>query len=1006
MGLLGLVLACCLARSVDGATPNDPENVLPASGPAPATTAARYGSLDPPALNYDVISVDYNGVLMPPSRSPLYVDLAQLRITRYGAREGAPAFPVAMTQSSDGTLWVASLNGLARFDGVKFDKSPGELLPSPTLRSILAGTGNDLWIGYTFGGVSHLDGSTVVNYPLTDFPTGSVIQLARTSEMVVYAMTSTGVARLVDDHWKRISSAEGYPGQSARWIGTYAGSFWIQDGDGAYQLTAGTGRFRRVGDRIPESPSVPIPFRLLSASASDYSMQEKFVDPSGAAWVRTDKGVERYRWLTENGGWRKTTPEKLLSDSDGTSSAPLLTDREGNVWIPMGGGLIQATPTKFTPIKLPDAAMRVVFGPGEAGDMWFGGVHPGVVHASGTFESRPELGSYVGCITRGRDGAVWAVSDTGVRALKGAVAQLFSSDTAKEWGKNCQSIVISERHGVWVSIARDGIYRLQSNQWVAAASGLGLPPGPAIRLFEDEKNRMWLAYPRSQLAMLEGGHVTLWTEKQNLNVGNVLVVYANTDAVWAGGDTGVSRILNGRFVQLTGSGGENFRSCSGLLQRPNGELWLNTGSGVFRIPADEIRKASVDPSYAVTFERYGDRDGIATPATPLRPGPTLQQARDGTLWFSGENSLASIHPERILRNLVKPVVAIRTLTAETGAYAPGRPIEFRPYTRALSIAYTSAALTAPDRIRFRYRLEGADNEWHDVGTRRTAYFTNLDPGEYRFTVEATNEDGVRSATPAVVDFKIRPAVHQTWWFQAICGAAGIALGWWMLRLQLRRSTARVRVLLNERHAERERIARDLHDTLLQDFQGLSLHLQAWSASPDVPEPLRSQLLRAAKATVASLKAGRDKIQLLREDAAPALSLEQAIVRAANHVLDGCEVSFDMKVEGTPRMMTAAAHEETLAIVRECIRNSATHGRASSIRVLARFARSGLVVSIADDGSGFTAAPTVEDVEPGHWGIIGMIERAKLIGARFTVTPGQDGTTAELRIPSTRAFARI
>jgi signal transduction histidine kinase len=314
--------------------------------------------------------------------------------------------------------------------------------------------------------------------------------------------------------------------------------------------------------------------------------------------------------------------------------------------------------------------------------------------------------------------------------------------------------------------------------------------------------------------------------------------------------------------------------------------------------------------------------------------------------------------------------------------------------------------TSPDRVSFRYRLLGDDGHWQDVGNRRTAYFTNLDPGSYRFEVSATNEDGVEAHAVAKVEFRIRPALYQTWWFKVICtfviGAACLLLG----RLQLKRSTRKVRVLIDERHAERERIARDLHDTLLQDFQGISLHLQAWSGNPDVPADVREQVARTAVSAVESLKRGREKILFLRSGDGEQLPLIEAIERVAKNILEAGSTQFELHAERVPRILTDAAYEETVAIVRECLRNGANHASATQIEVRIRFGRRSLTVTVADNGSGIANPAASQSGVGEHWGLVGISERARLIGARFHLRSSpMGGSAAVLDVPARRAYAK-
>lgn len=1008
--IVRLATLCVLLLPLGGARAATEPAAALAKQTAPTRTgelslAARYGAVEPHEGPLDSIFIQMAGPSAAPERSPLYVNVSQLRLTRYTAREGAPSVIYGLSQTADGTLWISSSTGLWRFDGTEFDSKVGDSLPDPTIHTVFAGKHGELWLGFTFGGVGRLDRGAFTAYPEASFPSGSVKEFAAGNGGSLYALSTTGVAQLSGMTWRTLTAADGYPGQAPRWIGNYGGKVWIVDNEGVYGRLSPGAPFQQTPGGIPEVGDSPVPYRVLSSSGNDYLQQHKLVDSSGAVWFSTSTGFKRYRWLVNTSPWQRTAPEQV---SEGFIDSPglMMADREGNIWLATARDLLEYTPTKFTPQELPVGTTWPVFAIAPDNTLWLGGEKPGAVRPGRSFEAVPQLGDHVGCIGFDDMGNMWTVATDAVRRISGDAIGHYPAQANEEWGRNCQGIAISPKLGVWISVAKAGIFQLSDGKWVSPGATRGLPKGAAVRVVNDDQGRIWLTYPKDRIAVLDGDRTTIFTGSDGLAVGNVLGLYVHGETVWAAGDVGIARLVRDRFIPLKGADGQAFRGTSGIVETPGGELWLNSVSGVYRIGKDELRRAAENPGYEVVSEHFDDRDGVRSQASQLRPGPSVRLGPDGTLWVAGQTSLSSIHPDHILRNRVAPEVSIRNVIAGTTTYTALSNLELPIHTRAVSIRYTAAMLTSPDRVAFRYRLTGSDGEWHNVGQRRTAYFTNLDPGTYRFEVTAANEDGVPASRPAFIDFSIRPAFYQTWWFTALSVLGLIVLCLVLLRVHLQRSTNKVRVLLNERQSERDRIARDLHDTLLQDFQGISLHLQAWTENPQVPDSVREQISRTASHAVTSLKYGRQIILLLRGETGKQISFIDAIEACASHSVVGTPTSFAMSVAGAPRPLTVAAQEEVLAIVRECVRNGVTHASATSVKVHVRYRRFSLVVTVADDGRGFASSDRLDQTSNDRWGLVGMLERARLIGARLTLTRAREGgTIARLKIPSWRAYAK-
>ncbi len=388
---------------------------------------------------------------------------------------------------------------------------------------------------------------------------------------------------------------------------------------------------------------------------------------------------------------------------------------------------------------------------------------------------------------------------------------------------------------------------------------------------------------------------------------------------------------------------------------------------------------------------------------------TAVEATDGRLWFATDNGLARIDPARIPKNPVPPPVSIRSITADSRTYEPAGPLELPQGIASLRIDYTALSLSIPERVRFRYRLEGLDEQWRDAGTRRVAFYTNPGPGRYRFRVVASNDDGVWNETGAAVAFSIAPAFYQTIWFVLFCFAAAGCIAWAGYQRHVRQVTARLDMQFQERLSERTRIARELHDTLLQSLQGLMLHFQrARNLLPSSPdESIRSLDLALDRADRALIE-GRDAIQEIRAPSAELADLPEVIRALGNELVNAngaeTQATFDVVVEGTPKRLRPGPRDEIYGIAREALRNAFRHARASRIEAEITYGDRLLRMRIRDNGQGIDSTVLAQGGLAGHWGLVGMRERAKRIGVRLEIWSREGaGTEVEVSAPWSIAY---
>ena len=504
------------------------------------------------------------------------------------------------------------------------------------------------------------------------------------------------------------------------------------------------------------------------------------------------------------------------------------------------------------------------------------------------------------------------------------------------------------------------------------------------------------------MAAIEGNHVTTFSRDSGLQVGNVETIHAGPLHVLVGGELGIARLDASRFRSIHASRMPVLNGVSGIVETAHGDVWVHGTHGVSFIPAAELTRALDRAEYVPAYELFDFRDGLPGVAQQ-GPVPSALPGRHGRLWLATNHGVAWIDPASIRRNRLIPPVIVQSITAGDMSYEPVAQLKLPQRTTSLRIDYTALSLMVPERVRFRYRLTGADDDWQDPGPRRQAFYTNLGPGPHRFQVIASNNDGVWNERGATIDFDIAPTFYQTGWFLGLCIATAVGLVWLALMWRIRQVAARIEDRLKARNAERERIARDLHDTLLQNTQAMILSFQAEAEHIPAGEPLRQRMESVLDRADQSLAEARDVVQELRTPD-DGVQLPDSLAAAWKEFAQEPKPEFSLVVEDEPRALHSIVREESYRIAREALSNAIRHARATSIEVQVSYGDHHFVLRVRDNGVGVDPSVLEKGAHTGHWGITGMRERAQNMGARFSLwsRPGS-GTEVELSVPASIAY---
>jgi signal transduction histidine kinase len=643
----------------------------------------------------------------------------------------------------------------------------------------------------------------------------------------------------------------------------------------------------------------------------------------------------------------------------------------------------------------------------DLGGLWItNGVDAVVRYQDGTM-SPPIIKQKVESLLRVADGTVWF---GGRKALWRERQGHVESVAPPGPDQDTQALAEDKSGGLWISTL-GGVFRLKDGVWTPNGGLAALPPGrAAITIVRDRRDRLWFSYTGGSVAVVDGQQVRTYGVADGLQIGNVMANHPGRIDHWFGGEFGLARLGGERFYSVQSVPQLPLDGITGIVETTNGDLWLNGRPGIVHIAAAELQRSRLDPAYRVRGETLGAFDGVVGSGWTLRPLPTAIEAADGKLWFATTGGIYGIDPVKRVRNLVPPAVLIRALTVAGHTSEPVSGLALPVYTTAVRFDYIGLSLTAAEKVRYRYRLDGVDTDWRELTAARQALITNLRPGHYTFRVIAANNDGVWNESGAALAFVIPPAFVQTGWFIVLCVAGGAAAVWALVRLRVRQVRRRLEERMGDRLIERTRISRELHDSLLQGFQGLMFRLQAVrQLLLQRPGEAASLLDSAMQVGDQAIGEGRDAVQNLRSSSFDDRDLATSLSALGTELGAGMDPpaipQYRVVVEGRPCELTAVVRDEAYRIAREAVSNAYHHARAGHIETEIAFGDAGLSVRVRDDGIGTDPAILVRGQRAGHWGLPGMRERSESIGAQLKVWSERNaGTEVELHIPAATAYA--
>jgi signal transduction histidine kinase len=696
--------------------------------------------------------------------------------------------------------------------------------------------------------------------------------------------------------------------------------------------------------------------------------------------------------------------------TDATVTA-ILEDREGNIWAGTNVGLDCFRKGNLAPFVSPIPLVQTMLSARDGGRMSiFSGdriIDTGQADQS-TISTVPELKLYA---YRDPKGVVWWSGNGYASRVQAGHIVRIPPKTAKAPFRLFPLLTEDFDGVVWGAVQYEGIFYLKDDVWRRLATSPEIAQSDPTAAFTDGTGRVWFGFGSGgALVVIEKNTLRVVTPNGQSPVGHVVTsIQGRGHHLWIGGAKLVYFDGNS-FHEVIPFDSDAFNVC-GIEEISDGSLWLCENRGVIHIPAPEVRKFLTNFSARVHYELYDSADGLPGSFHDATARTREVEGTDGRLWFVATKGVAWLDPAAVSRNLLPPPVAIRFVDADGKQYKAGNDLEFPPRVANLRIAYTALSLSVPSRVRFRYKLEGIDRDWQDPGTRREAFYTRPGPGKYLFRVIACNNDGVWNDAGTSLAFLILPAYYQTIWFQIVCLSAGLVLLWALYQLRVRHLQRQYAIGLEARVNERTRIARELHDTLLQTFSASLLRFQSVSKMlPARPEEAKQRVENAIEQASAAIAEGRDAVHQLRIGGLASGDLAEPIKSFLSELIGSTErqnpPEVRVHVEGAPRDLSPTVRDEVYRIATEALRNALRYASATAIEVDIRYSDRHLRLRVRDNGIGMESSVLESGRLPGHWGLHGMRERAHLLGANLELwSQVNSGTEVELTVPAAKAYLK-
>ncbi len=971
------------------------------------------------------------------------IALGQYRFDSWTTDNGLPQNSInAITQTRDGYLWLATLNGLARFDGVHFtvfDRSNSKTMASNRCTALLEDADGTLWVGTEDSGLMRYQAgrfSRVLD--VGDLPHYRIFALQRESDGGILISTTGGQVTWREGH--KVTQ----PADLRRFIGS-SGTQWLLRNTEAQRIPPG---------QSSQTLRLPYPSPLSLQQLMNLRL---FEDRRGDLWIGApDWGIAR---IGSDGG------SIHFSEKDGIpkieSFEAIANDADGAVWfVSRRQGAVcfqQGRFSVYTPTEgLPSLFISALFKDRE-GTLWMGTTNRGLVRVSRRFISVYSVSDglvdpNVHPIMQDRGGRVWIGTADGLSVFHDGH---FTNYKKQNWlqRKSVQSLYVQslyedDQGRIWIGLAR-GLLRFESNRfvdetelvgnltvpaicrdragamWFGTQNGLfksdgvtiehftterGLPHNDVKVIHEDRHGALWVG-TYGGLVQFRDGKLAVYTERDGLAGNRVRSIYEDDEGVlWIGTyDDGLSRFKDGRFVSFKIENGLYNNGVFQILEDAHGYFWMSSNRGIHRVAKQQLNEFAAARIAKLESFAYGKQDGMLTIECNGGRQPGGYKTRDGRLWFPTQDGVVVIDPDAVPFNPSPPPVHIESVVLDRADVPFQNGVMVRPAQANLEINYTGLSFIHADQVRFKYKLIGQDKDWIEAGTRRVAYYPYLPPGSYTFMVIAANSDGVWNTQGQSLTVTVLPPFYRTWWFLAlsllgIVGVVTAAIGYRLNQLHRKNEDQRAfsRQLIDSQEAERKRIAAELHDSLGQSLLIIKNRAYLGAAQPDDARNAQEQLHEISEASADAIHQVREIAYYLRPSQLDRLGLTSSLEEMLEQVAGSASLLFDVTLAPLDGFFAPEEEINFYRIVQECLNNIVKHSRATAAEISVRCEAGFVKLTIRDNGQGFSPQanpPSAHNPRSGGFGLTGIAERVRMLGGKHTIqsAPGQ-GTTVQIQIP--------
>jgi signal transduction histidine kinase/ligand-binding sensor domain-containing protein len=967
---------------------------------------------------------------------------AQFRLDSWTTDNGLPQNSVyGITQTRDGYLWLATADGLVRFDGLRFtvfDQSNSEGLKSNRFINLYQDVEGSLWAGTEDGGLTRYRDGKFTSFTTADgLPDNYVARVQDDPEGGLLIMTFNGWAKYRDGRFSAYPFAGNFLSyqihlgpSGSRWIFDKAGLRQSKNGqETKYPVTLRQGQqintlfedrdgalwVSFVGSEVLRAKDGAVTYYTVKDGLPAVRLMPViYQDSEGSIWFGTeDAGLVRFK----DGRFTTAMAGELMG-----RALSIFEDREGTLWVgTTTGGLNRVMRQFITAYSTKDGLISNLAYPvleDRAGSIWVGTLMGVSRLSNGIFTNYngkhplPGMLEDVQAFCEDREGRLWMSNTIETIYLK--EGKVTSPPEIKGKFEGSATIHQDRDGNLWFG-SRTGLFKLAGGTVTAYTTKDGLPGDDVKIIYEDRQGRLWIG-TYGGLALLKSaanGSVpsfTSYTTKDGLGSDRVRAIGEDADGVlWIGTyDGGLSRLKDGRITTYTMAQGLFSNGVFQVLEDGRGNLWISCNRGIYQVSKKQLNDFADGKIAALTYVAYGKQDGMLNTECNGGRQPAGIKARDGKLWFPTMGGLVAINTEGVPFNAQPPPVLIETVSLDRKPVDFHSGVQVNPDQSSLQIDYTGLSYVKPEQVRFRYKLTGQDNAWVEAGTRRSVNYSYLAPGNYTFTVIGANSDGVWNDVGASIQVKVLPPVWRTWWFISLATLTVIGLvvfSYWRRISQFRREKivqeAFSQRLIESQESERKRIAAELHDSLSQNLVIIKNRALHSLTTPDDHDRAIEQIEEIAEAANQSLSEVREIAHNLRPFQIDRLGLTKAIDAMVKKVAGTQTVRTTAQMDVIDGLLSPEMEIHLYRIVQESLNNIIKHAAATEAQVTIRKAGQEIAITIQDNGKGFIPATirSGESSNGGGFGLLGLAERARILKGVWAIesAPGK-GTVITIKLP--------